>query len=97
MKHTPGPWTFHQNGDGSYSILGKKLSEKEYQWIVGFIQNGEILTEEQIANAKLVAEAPLMLEILQELVKDHEAETRDTNKEFDTYWTAKQLIQKLEK
>jgi hypothetical protein len=73
MKHTPGPWTFHQNGDGSYSILGKKISEKEYQWIVGFIQNGEFWTEEQLANAKLIAAAPEMLKALQGVISHDDA------------------------
>ena len=61
MKHTKGSWTFHQNGDGSFSILGEKLSDREYKWIAGFIQNGEMLTAEQIANAKLMAAAPDLL------------------------------------
>ena len=65
MKHTPGPWTFHENGDGSFAILGDKLSDKEYRWVVGFFQNGEFSTEKQIANAKLIAAAPEMLEALQ--------------------------------
>src|SRR5664279_3581826 len=65
MKHTPGPWTFHLNGDGSCSILGKKISDREYVWIAGFIQNGELLMGEQLANAKLMSIAPEMLEALQ--------------------------------
>lgn len=65
MNHTKGPWKFHQNGDGGYSVLGEKISEKEYKWVIGFIQNGEITTPEQIANMKLISAAPEMFEALQ--------------------------------
>lgn len=69
MKHTPGPWTLHQNGDGSYTILGKKINEKEFQWIISFIQNGEYWIAEQIANIKLMTAAPIMLKELQNVLK----------------------------
>lgn len=68
-KHTPGPWTYHANGDGSYSILGAKLSEKEYQWIAGFWHNGNVYTIEQLANVKLMALAPELLKQLEKILK----------------------------
>lgn len=89
MKHTPRPWYFHQNGDGTYSILGHVISEKERKWIVGFIQNGEIWTPEQIANAKLVAAAPELLESLKEIIALSDRNQVAWNK-------AKELIKKLE-
>ncbi len=56
-QHTPGPWSYHANGDANhYCILreGKR-------WVVSFLQNGEIWTPEQEANARLIAAAPDML------------------------------------
>lgn len=73
MKHTPGPWNLHLNGDGSYTILGKKISEREFQWIISFIQNGEIWAEEQIANVKLMTAAPIMLKTLQGVISHDNA------------------------
>jgi hypothetical protein len=69
MKHTKGPWSYHANGDGSYSILGEKISDKEYQWIAGFWHNGNVYTIEQLANVKLMALAPELLKALEELQK----------------------------
>ena len=64
-KHTPGPWRFHANGDANdYTILGP-----DDRWVIGFIQNGEIWKEEQLANAKLIAACPTMLKELQHIVE----------------------------
>lgn len=67
LKHTPGPWNFHMNGDGSYSLIGDRLGKKEFRWIIAFSQNGEIFLEEQIANAKLIASAPELLSCCMEM------------------------------
>jgi hypothetical protein len=61
MKHTKGPWTFHENGDGSYSILEKEIDTKRLRWVIGFWQNGEFHKEEQLANMKLITAAPDLL------------------------------------
>jgi hypothetical protein len=97
MKHTSGPWNVHQNGDGSYSILGEKLSEKEYRWIIGFSMNGEICNEEQKENIQLIAAAPDMLECLKQFIIVWDNEDRDDNKVFDAFCKAKKLIEILEK
>lgn len=89
MKSTPGPWTVHQNGDLSYSILGEKISDINYKWIIGFVQNGEIWNEQQLANARLIAAAPELLEVLKEIIS-----LSDRNQVF---WNkAKEIIKRIE-
>ena len=92
-KHTPGPWKFHANGDANdYSILGPNNN-----WVIAFIQNGEIWTEQQLANAKLIAAAPDMLEALVKWINYFESnpEDQNANKEFDIYWSTHELLKKL--
>lgn len=65
-KHTPGPWKFHEQGDANqYCLL-----TNDKRWVIAFSQNGELHTPEQIANAKLIAAAPDLLEALEETDKD---------------------------
>jgi len=78
MSHTKGPWRYHLNGDGSYTILGEKISEKESKWIIGFIQNGEITLPQQLENVKLIAAAPEMLKVLEAIVRN-ETDWRSKN------------------
>lgn len=60
IKHTPGPWMFHEQGDANqYCLL-----TNDKRWVIAFSQNGELHTPEQIANAKLIAAAPELLEAL---------------------------------
>ena len=60
FKHTPGPWVPHAQGDANYWCLITDTGK----WVIGFMQNGELMTEEQVANAKLIAAAPDMLAAL---------------------------------
>lgn len=59
MAHTPGPWTVepHHNDFGSYTI--KETRSKELGWA----------SEEDWANAHLIAAAPDLLEALRGLVR----------------------------
>jgi hypothetical protein len=60
VKHTSGPWNFHKQGEAnSYCLL-----TNQKHWVIAFNQNGELWTPEQIANAKLIAAAPELLEAL---------------------------------
>lgn len=74
-EYTPGPWLFHQNGDGSYSIF-KKLDDGRYQWITSFFENGEFIRDKQLANIKLIVAAPELLDaliLIRDVLKDWDA------------------------
>lgn len=61
VKHTPGPWIWHEQGDANaYALLSNTK-----RWVIVFRQNGEILTGQQRANARLIAAAPELLEACQ--------------------------------
>jgi hypothetical protein len=58
---TPGPWVYHEQGDAN----GWALLTADKKWIVANVwQNGEIRTPIQVANAKLMAASPRLLEAL---------------------------------
>lgn len=70
MSHTPGPWKVHHGdfvGGGKYLWVGsgKRIEhEKFYQ-----VHSGNPITEEQLANAHLVAAAPELLTALKQAVR----------------------------
>lgn len=57
LKHTPGPWTVSRYNDLQYSISCS---------VQGYAENG-IPDDEDTANAKLIAAAPDMYDIIKEL------------------------------
>ncbi|WKL27013.1 hypothetical protein Q1M64_21445 [Sinorhizobium meliloti] len=60
-KHTPGPWKAELSpGRGVLSVVS------ETTWICGEIQNGTIPDEEGWANARLIAAATDLLDVLSE-------------------------------
>lgn len=61
-QYTPGPWKYHAQGDANqYALVTNTAC-----WILGILQNGEILTPEQEANARLIAAAPELLQTLKD-------------------------------
>lgn len=65
-EHTPGPWNeteYDNHGNGSY-----------YEWltigpkgcIIAKVEGGKKLSEQDYANARLIAKAPELLEALEE-------------------------------
>jgi len=59
-KFTPGPWKLIEQGDANmYGMI-----TADNKWIISFQQNGELMTETELANAKLMAAAPDMLQSL---------------------------------
>lgn len=45
IEYTPEPWQFHENGDGSFSILNHDKSK----WVIGLHLNGEMTIHKQRA------------------------------------------------
>lgn len=64
-QHTPGPWVGGQQGDANefYVVTANG------RWLFSFRHNGEPLLGEQLANLRLIAAAPDLLEAL-EMVRD---------------------------
>lgn len=95
-QHTSGPWIFHANGNpGDYTIL-----RPDNKWVIGFHQNGEIWRDEEIANAKLIAAAPELLNSLTELLEwaNSMAESMDSDSiPFKMFSDAKKAIDKATK
>lgn len=59
FKHTPGPWKYYRGGRYNYFVSGTEINE---------IATGI----DDIANAKLIAAVPELLEALQEAVRGFE-------------------------
>lgn len=65
VASTPGPWEFVPLGNANeYGIKGPAG-----RWLIGFLMNGELMTANQMANGRLIAKAPDMLDYLVELAK----------------------------
>lgn len=92
VKHTPGPWKFHAQGDANdYCLL-----TNEKRWVIGFLQNGEIFVGEQLANARLVAAAPELLDALKKYVEAGAGDTTSFYKQAEAYDAAIEAIAKAE-
>jgi hypothetical protein len=66
ISHTPGPWTMWNRNKSDYIILGPHNGHgsPEVANVNGYI---EFTDEENKANAKLIAAAPDMFDIIKEL------------------------------
>ena len=62
-KHTPGPWMWSPEGDES--VVRIPTPEPQDFSVLGA---SEVMTSEDIANARLIAAAPDLLEALKEMV-----------------------------
>jgi len=77
-KHTPGVWRFFVLGDANQNCL----LTNDVRWVIAFSQNGELNTPEQIANAKLIAAAPDLLDALIK-AEEHMSLTNSTLRTFN--------------
>ena len=77
-KHTPGPWRFIEQGDAN--MYGMVTAGN--RWIISFRQNGELMSETELANAKLMAAAPELLEALKLILSDIKQLLGDYDIEF---------------
>lgn len=88
-KHTPGPWVFLEQGDANaYAIL-----THNNRWVIAFSQNGELWTDEQHANTRLIAAAPEMYDICKTFVERVEKGEVRSKK---TYAAMKAVLNKIE-
>lgn len=79
VMHTPGPWavgtweTDPEEGSAWYVYAPneKPLGAKDHFEVANFF-TGDVKDQEELANARLCAAAPAMLEKLQEWVRDAE-------------------------
>ena len=66
-KHTPGPWFVVNVGDDDepmYSVKAARIAGKEPRHEVALCATGDSPQEMETANARLIAAAPEMLEVL---------------------------------
>ena len=64
MKHTPGPWLVHEDGEANfYTVLDSKGN-----WLLRIQHNGEPLLAKQRANLHMIAAAPDLIAALLEFV-----------------------------
>ena len=69
-KFTPGPWSLKVFGDGAF-ILTEGDDTDDLKNCVIASRNAHNSPEESKANARLMADTPLMYEILQKFVGSH--------------------------
>lgn len=96
-KYTPGPWKFHTNGEAnSYALITKA----DNRWVISVQQNGEMLTDQQLANGRLISAAPELLEdhvsdlaLIEELLSDlRSGVKRDVNYFLENLIVSKKAI-----
>lgn len=72
-KYTPGPWSLFLGNAGYFCVEGIWKADSEADRICGSI--GAVASEEEaVANARLIAAAPEMLEALERVVETGEAD-----------------------
>jgi hypothetical protein len=68
-KHTPGPWRVF-NKNGVISVMSGRSPKNEVVHWAGF--DSSHFPKDRLANARLIAAAPEMLEALKDIVKRNE-------------------------
>lgn len=70
-KHTPGPWSARQTRLGSWRIEGPRLASSSHRLspivLADVLSHGQLPPGETVANARLIAAAPELLEALQKV------------------------------
>lgn len=98
MSHTEGPWILEITDDTIWVGTGKNNNTKVDDIVIGLDIEGvtKEYKERQLANAKLIAAAPDLLEVLQKIVENVERNvyTTDLSEDDFTYRKAKAAIKK---
>jgi hypothetical protein len=84
-KHTPGPWKFRPSIFSEFYI--ETVDQSSDKTFIGEVGGGLQSKQEIIANAKLVAAAPELLEALLEIISI-------TDRNHVTWYKAKAAIKK---
>lgn len=70
MTHTKGPWPIEQTGDGKRYLIGNGLVEGPNGYEVAEVYSDDCDPDEALANAKLIAAAPELLEAVKALLAE---------------------------
>lgn len=71
MNHTPGPWTIKQQSGTTYHASLQRLYRVDHVYAHGCNTIREVVAENcELADARLIAAAPDMLEALRALLND---------------------------
>jgi hypothetical protein len=90
-KHTPGPWTAYNASNGRIYKFWRIKAGKHVVATVSDID----LTNEDYANARLIAAAPELLEALETLINLHEGvDDGGSGIEPEDWQTAKDVVSK---
>jgi hypothetical protein len=76
--HTPAPWYLTGTSDGCHAHLQSTIKEED-----GYIAYVDIYDEEQRINAKLLREAPIMFELLCQIL-ENEVISATVHQDIDT-------------
>ncbi len=79
MQHTPGPWS---NNGGRIEAANAFTSEAEVVATVGIIDQQ---TDQDTANATLIAAAPTLLEVACEIAEDDRVDLVDSERRIRLY------------
>ncbi len=79
MRHTSGPWS---NNDGRIEAANAFTSEAEVVATVGIVNQQ---TDLDMANATLIAAAPTLLEVAQEIAYDDRVDLVDSERRIRLY------------
>lgn len=66
-QHTPGPWDYDQTGDDKRICVGIGLVEGPNGYDVAEVYSDDCDHDEALANARLIAAAPDLLDAVREL------------------------------
>ena len=69
-QHTRGPWPIKPTGDGKRIIVGEGLVEGPNGYEVAEVYSDDCDRDEAMANARLIAAAPDLLELARQYLND---------------------------
>lgn len=86
-KHTPGPWI-----DDGHDGKDTQIVNSKWGAVAHVIYNGDC--SQRVANARLIAAAPELLQALEDVILDWETQAAITNANMPSISTARAAIAK---